>query len=82
MQASGCGMGGGGGLGAGSPQVQTTGVHRMPKGNGNGLGAMSGPRMRGGLTAGNSLAAAVLNSNGNSMGGGDKKNDRNKFNPY
>lgn len=62
-------------------QMHTTGVHRMPKGNGNGMGGMSVPRMRG-VTNGNALAAAAMNVNGNSLMGGDKKNDRNKFNPY
>lgn len=78
MSAGGCGVGGGPGS-TGAPQLQTTGVHRMPKGNGNGMGGMSIPRMRHGVPPGN-LAAAAMSANGNSMG--DKKNDRNKFNPY
>lgn len=82
LAASGCGVGGGGGVGGPVPhQMHTTGVHRMPKGNGNGMGGMSVPRMRG-VTNGNALAAAAMNVNGNSLMGGDKKNDRNKFNPY
>lgn len=77
-------MGGGGPGGPGGampPQMQTTGMHRMPKGNGNGMGGMSVPRMRG-VTNGSALAAVAMNANGNSLMGGDKKNDRNKFNPY